>query len=253
MRFFPAVLLLVFCLPLTAHNGDIPLLISDHHADHLDFFLRHGADSSSVLLVLDSHADTTANEDRNLIGNHNWIHPLGPQTIVWISVIRGLHRGDKLLGFYKSIAEWGREVEAFSMSLEELRFMDINLKEREKKLFISVDLDFFYSENQGPDDIPHVLDSLFEFSSSWTVPVVWAFSLSRPWLPNDAYAWTLLEKSLVWLKTRPEFGAPQVTLFINNFFDTSLNARAFRNEGLEIPALREEDMPETVRDLLSAD
>ena len=264
------VLVLFLALPLAAHDWPIPLLISDHHADHLEFFFRLTADAALTMLVLDAHADTTANDNYSLIrryaaggnffraaelaGNHNWIHPLKPQTLIWISRIQGFPRNDKLAGFSASLAQWGTETHAHALNLQELRFWynaaSADADGAAGALFVSVDLDFFYSEDHGPQDIPLVLDALFAFSSRWQGPVAWAFCLSRPWLPNDLYAWALLEESLLWLNSRPEFTAPQVTLFDSPRVDTSLNARAYRREGREIPAVREADMPCHIRELL---
>jgi hypothetical protein len=117
-------------------------------------------------------------------------------------------------------------------------------------LFISVDLDFFYGADHGPEDVPAVLNSLFSFSSRWQGPSVWAICLSRPWLPDDAYAWTLLERSLQWLSSRPEFNVPELTLFNSQRVDTSRTAHAIRAEGRQLPMLRETDAPERVKTLL---
>ncbi|MDR1106016.1 MAG: hypothetical protein LBL44_06640, partial [Treponema sp.] len=38
----------------------IPILISDHHADHAFWFLRNAGNEDTDLLVLDAHADTEA-------------------------------------------------------------------------------------------------------------------------------------------------------------------------------------------------
>ena len=255
MRIFFAASMIFLSLPLAAQQGLIPLLVSDHHADHLEFLLRHGAGLPAALLVVDAHADTGYNEGHSkmrageLAGNHNWIHPLSPVPLVflaWISTMQGAARGDKLEGFYKSTAAWSSGIRAVSISLRELPFLEI----REEKLFISVDLDFFYSEDHRPEDVPGVLDALFSFSNRHQGPVAWAICLSRPWLPGDSYAWTLLEKSLAWLVSRPEFAAPEITLFESRRVDTSWNARAFRAEGRKIPALREADAPAPVMGLI---
>ena len=269
MPFFFAAFFIFLSLPLTAplaaQERTIPLLISDHHADHLEFFFRHGRNTSAAMIVLDAHCDTVANGQYGLIrnlaaagnfsragelaGNHNWIHPLTPAplgTLAWISTIRGYPRSDKLEGFRRSLASWDRGIFAIFLSVEELRFLEII----EQTLFVSVDLDFFYSENHGPQDVFPVLDALFAFSSRRTGAVVWAFCLSRPWLPDDRYAWTLLEQCLSWLNSRREFRAPEITLFSSSRVDTSRTAEAFRAEGREVPALREADTPERIRALI---
>ena len=251
--------------PLSAQEKIIPLLISDHHADHMEFFFRHGTHGSAAMFVLDAHTDTVANGQSVLIrelaaagnfsraeelaGNHNWIHPLAPvplESLVWIGTIRGSLRGDKQAGFYRSIAKWDEHIHAAIVNLEELRFLEIT----GGTLFISVDLDFFYSEDYGPEDVRPVLDALFAFSSRRHGRVVWAICLSRPWLPDDRYAWTLLEKCLYWLRSRREFLPPEITVFDNRRFDTSRTAEAFRAEGREPPVLREADTPENIRSII---
>jgi hypothetical protein len=268
---FSQIYLTVFLLAAMPLAGQekIPLLISEHHADHMEFFfrhgLRHGEKASAAMIVLDAHSDTVANEQAGLIrnlaargnfsrageltGNHEWIHPLVPaplKTLVWISTIRGPPRGDKLRGFFNSISKWDEKIRTVYSSVEELRFLESG----EEVLFISVDLDFFYSENHAPQDLPSVLDSLFSFASRRNVPVVWAICLSRPWLPDDAYAWTLLDWCLQWLSARPEFNAPELTLFNSRRVDSSRTAQAIRAEGREVPMLRETNAPARVKTLL---
>jgi len=218
-----------------------------------------------MMIVLDAHADTVKNEQSDLIsrltviqdfsrigelaGNHDWIHPLASfslRELVWISTIRGYPRSDKLQGFEKSVASWDERVRAYFLNVEELRFREISAD----TLFVSIDLDFFYSEDHTPQDVPAVLDALFAFSSRSPRPAVWAFCVSRPWLPGDDYAWALLEQTLRWLSSRPEFRSPEITIFENRRVDTSRTAQAFRAEGLEMPFLREEDTPDYIRRLI---
>ena len=263
---------LTLSLPLAAQ--DIPVLISEHHADHLGFFFRYGerygvpygsARPSAAMIVLDAHADTVENEQADSIrklaaernfwltvdyaGNHNWIHPLAPVPLVelaWISTIRGHPRADKLQGFYRSIAQWDERVNAYYLTVEELRFREVPAQ----TLFVSVDLDFFYSEDHSPQDVSAVLDALFAFSSRLPCQAVWAFCLSRPWLPSDEYAWTLLEQALRWLNSRPEFRAPAITVFDSRRVDTSRKAQTLRAEGREMPILREADAPAHIKSLI---
>jgi hypothetical protein len=251
-------------LPLAAQER-IPLLLSEHHADHMEFFFRHGMNTSAAMIVLDAHTDTVKNEQSELIrgiaatgnfsrvgelaGNHDWIHPLvsAPvEELAWISTVRGSPRINKRDGFFNSVSTWKEKIRTVILSVEELRFFEVS----GETLFISVDLDFFYSEDYGPEDIPPVLNSLFAFSSRWQGPVVWAICLSRPWLPDDRYAWTLLDRTLQWLHSRPEFNAAEITLFNSRRIDTSRTAQAIRAEGREIPALRETDAPEQIRTLI---
>ena len=262
--------MLFFSLPVSAEssaadNRTIPLLISEHHADHMEFFFRHGAGTSAAMIVLDAHADTVANEESNLIrnlsaagsftragelaGNHNWIHPLAPSplgSLYWISTLRGPPRSGKQYGFLNSVSKWNKKIPAVFLSVDELRFLEIAVD----TLFVSVDLDFFYSENHGPEDVPAILDSLFSISSRRQGPVIWAVCLSRPWLPDDHYAWALLERTLYWLRSHPEFNAPEISLFDDCRTDTSLKAQAYRAEGKEPPFLREKDAPEYIKTLI---
>jgi hypothetical protein len=239
----------------------IPLLISEHHADHMEFFFRHCGNASAAMVVIDAHTDTVVNEQSKLIrsllaagnfskageyaGNHNWIHPLSPvplSSLTWISTINGVPRVNKQEGFFKTTAAWNNAVRFASSSLDKLRFLNIN----GETLFISVDLDFFYSEDHRPEDVPSTLNALFSFSSRWQGSVVWAICLSRPWLPDDHYAWVLLEETLYWLCSRHEFSVPEITLFNSRRIDTSRTAEALRAEGREIPSLREIDVPEHI-------
>jgi hypothetical protein len=264
-QFFLVLFFIFFSLPLSADSG-IPLLICEHHADHMEFFFRYGARTSAGLIVLDAHADTVINEQSDLIkrfaasgnfaragklaGNHNWIHPLTPApvgTVALVSAVRGSPRSDKLRGFLKTTAAWNSAVRAFFLTVEELRFLEMP----EKTLFISIDLDFFNGEDYGPDDIPAVFDVLFSFSSRRQGQVIWAICLSRPWLPDDRCAWLLLDRSLSWLRARrSEFLPPELALFDSRRVDTSRTAQAFRAEGREMPVLHEADAPEYIKSLI---
>ncbi|MDR0316588.1 MAG: hypothetical protein LBH97_06785 [Treponema sp.] len=241
------------------------MLISEHHADHMEFFSRHGKKLPAAMIVLDAHADTVANEHTalirqlfaagsfqqagTLVGNHDWIHPLVPdpvKSLVWINTINGAPRGNRLEGFFKSTSVWNSDIQIIASSIEELRFLDIT----GEMLFISIDLDFFYHRDHGPEDVPAVLNALFSFTSRWQGPVVWAICLSRPWLPDDSYAWTLLERSLQWLSAHPEFSTAEITLFNSRRIDSSRTAQAIRSEGQEPPLLRETDAPTHIKALL---
>jgi hypothetical protein len=122
-------------------------------------------------------------------------------------------------------------------------------------LFVSIDLDFFYSEDYTPADIPPVFNALFDFSMDFAGrghPVFWAVCLSRPWLPDDAYAWELLAQSLAWFLTRPEFAPPEITIFSAYRFDQSRRAESFRMTGVEPPNFyrKENEAPAHVKKLL---
>jgi hypothetical protein len=232
----------------------------------MEFFFRHGKSTSAAMIVFDAHADTVLNEQSGLIrnlaaagnysrageyaGNHNWIHPLSSvplSSLTWISVINGVPRGNKQEGFFRTTSAWNSAVQFVSSSVDGLRFLNI----AGETLFISVDLDFFYSEDHRPEDVPAVLNAIFYFASRWQGSVVWAICLSRPWLPDDHYAWILLEKTLYWLCSRPEFRVPEITLFNSRRIDTSRTAQDFHAQGREIPFLREEDTPFHIKSLIN--
>jgi hypothetical protein len=100
--------------------------------------------------------------------------------------------------------------------------------------------------------VPEVFEKLWEYSSRRKGRVLWAVCLSRAWLPDDRYAWELLEQSLRWLVARAGFEAPDISLFSSRRHDTSRKAEAFRAEGREPPGFyrREDAMPDSVRGLL---
>jgi hypothetical protein len=97
-----------------------------------------------------------------------------------------------------------------------------------------------------------VFDALFDFASRWQGKVIWALALSRPWLPNDEYAWELLRQSLRWFSGKTEFAPPELTLFTVQREDTSAMAQSYRKNGLAPPSFygRETETPEDIRDLL---
>jgi hypothetical protein len=270
--FAPFVLFLCFLHSAGAQSGvvegrkKIPLLISDHHADHALWLVRHVNQDETVLVLLDAHADAEINREGeiireflahgfynsadNLFNDHNWIHPLTPSpvnSLVWISRISGFPGGGRVEGFLRSAGSWDIR-DAASVSVEEIGALPIG----DGKLFVSIDLDFFYNENYTPPDIPYVFDRLWDYSSAWAGEVLWGLCLSRPWLPSDEYAWELLEQSLRWLASRPEFAAPELSLFTVYRYDGSRKAEAFRAEGTEPPGFygREDEAPEAVKRLL---
>ncbi|MDR1931834.1 MAG: hypothetical protein LBQ57_03315 [Spirochaetales bacterium] len=250
-----------------AGQKKIPLLISDHHADHAVWIARQTGKQSAALLVVDAHADTAINNDREtvrafinagnyknadtFIKNHNWIHPLTPaplHSLAWINKISGVPDAARLAGFLKSTAAWNLK-NIKCVNLDEIDSIPVG----DGALFVSIDLDFFYYENYTPRDIPYVFDRLLDYSLKWKGDVFWALCTSLAWLPGVEYAWQLLEQSLMWLIPREEFTRPEVTLFTTNRYDTSRRAESFRMTGTEPPSLylKEAAMPDALRDLFS--
>jgi hypothetical protein len=258
-----------------AAQSKIPLLLSESHADHFNFLFERCGATPVAMIALDAHADTVANDNYDeirrlafngeyekadlLLSNHDWIHPLYPlpvTNITWISKMRGAPNTEKLNGFYKSISRWDA-----SHLRAHLRVMSVEVlslyKLRDETLFVSIDLDFFYSEDHSVDHIPRVLDALFVLSRDYQArgqTVVWAICLSRPWLPSDNYAWTLLETTLHWLakNKREVFEDAVVTLFNKPRFDQTQRAKSLRAQGKPVPDFyhKEAEAPQTVKDLL---
>jgi hypothetical protein len=265
---------LLLCVASATADADsgarnIPILISDHHADHALWLLEQGAGygdavSGAVsLIVIDAHADSSVNEEGvrirdyiqqgyyreadKLFHNHDWIHPLVPRpvdSLVWISRLSGFPDSEKYQGFVRSSAGWNIR-ERRCITMDELD----TVSPGGTTLFVSIDLDFFYNDTATAGDIPFVFDRLLEFSLRWTGKLIWAVCVSRAWLPTIEYAWELLEQSLAWLAGRTEFAPPVVTVFNSTRYDSSRRAAAFRAEGTEAPGLyRQEDkMPERLR------
>jgi hypothetical protein len=250
-----------------AGRGKIPILISDHHADHALWLFRHFGYEDTDLVVLDAHADTETNPDwetihesiargdygnaDSLIKNHNWIHPLtpGPVTsLVWISRISGFPGGERVRGFLSSTRSW--DIKTDYINVDELE----TLPPRDRALFVSIDLDFFYNEDYTPRDIPRVFNRLRDYSLGRKGKILWALCLSRAWLPSDEYAWELLEQSLRWLLPQSGFERPEVSVFTSRRYDTSRKARSFRAEGMEPPGFysRDDAIPGVIKDLFLA-
>jgi hypothetical protein len=216
-------------------------------------------DGGVCMVVLDAHSDTVKNDSPFASGNHNWICPLYPfplKTLVWIHTIAGFPNSNsgKVRGFYFSVSEWGAgdpPLNARALSLDHVS--EIALSAAGQSLFISIDLDFFCTENNTPAGLPYVFDVLFDFASRWRGMVIYALALSRPWLPDDEYAWELLRQSLRWFGGKTEFAPPEITLFTVQREDTSAKARAYREIGLTVPSFygRENEAPDDIRDLFA--
>jgi hypothetical protein len=166
-------------------------------------------------------------------------------SLVWINRITGFPEGERVRGFLSSTGSWN--IKTGYINTDELAALPVT----DKALFVSIDLDFFYSEDYTPRDIPLVFDRLWNYSSLRKGKVLWAICVSRAWLPDDEYAWELLEQSLRWLLTQSAFEAPELSVFTSNRYDTSRKARAFRAEGREPPGfyLRENAAPPVIREL----
>jgi hypothetical protein len=255
--FLPLALVLIFAQarPAFASGGDkIPLLISDHHAEHAPFMLRRlgtGQENRVCMVVIDAHTDT-AKYVAPPAGNHNWISPLYPfplSSLVWIYTASGGSRDVILQFFYSTVSAWGRDARAVRLAeFPHIAFSDTD----GQSLFVSIDLDFFCMENNTPADIPFVFDALFDFTSTWQGKVVWALALSRAWLPDDEYAWELLRQSLRWFCGKSEFAPPETTLFTTQFEDTSAMARSWREKGLPMPSFygKEGETPADIKEML---
>jgi hypothetical protein len=269
-RFRPFAALLLLLLhaaraAVVAEEGPvppkIPILFSDHHADHGLWLLEQAEGEEVSLIVVDAHADTAPNAMGDLVQghiktghygaadfafeNHNWITHLVPSpaaSLVWVSGVSGFPGNDKYAGFIRSTAGWN--IPRRCVTLDELD----GVFPGGGVLFVSIDLDFFYYDGT-PRDIPPVFDRLLDFSLRRGGKIVWAVCVSRAWLPSDEYAWELLEESFAWLDSRAEFAVPVLTLFSGNRRDTSRRAEAFRAEGMEPPGLyqKEAEAPEPLR------
>jgi hypothetical protein len=243
----------------------IPILFSDHHADHAFWLLERAGGEEASLIVVDAHADTASNAMRGLVRprietgdygaadaafeNHNWITPLVPSpaaSLVWVNGVSSFPDSGKYAGFIKSTAGWN--IPRRCVTLNELGAVSPG----GGVLFVSIDLDFFYYDDT-PRDIPFVFDRLLDFSLRRGGKILWAVCVSRAWLPSDEYAWELLEESLAWLASRTEFDIPVLTLFTGNRRDTSRRAEAARAQGTEPPGLyqKEAEAPERLRRLLA--
>ncbi|GHV87992.1 hypothetical protein AGMMS50267_03520 [Spirochaetia bacterium] len=271
--------------------GSIPLLISDHHADHATFLLRRLAfeTKSAAMILVDAHPDTALNKNREriflafaagefmgpdtpegdaLFQNHNWIDPLFMPSLfgslVWINRLADTPDSGKMRGFLSSTAGWGSsDYPKFTRAITLNRLRDFEFPGDSDRtwdsrgrgmLVISIDLDFFYLDNYTQEDIPFVFDTLFEYSSRWNGDVIWAVCLSRAWLPSDDYAWELLRQSLRWFSGKPAFAPPALTLFTKNRKGGSMKERAFNEMGREAPTFfgKENEMPEDIRKLFGA-
>ncbi|GMO16692.1 MAG: hypothetical protein Pg6A_02780 [Termitinemataceae bacterium] len=244
-----------------ANVEKIPLLISDHHAEHAPFILRYTGtepDNRVCMIVIDAHTDTI----RNIFppaGNHDWISTLYPfplETLIWIYSTAGFttSNSSKARSFYSSIYTWdagGSLINARAISLDNLSNIDFSATTGQT-LFISIDLDFFCMGNSTPADIPFVFDVLFDFTSRRQGKAVWALALSRAWLPDDKYAWELLRQSLRWFCGKTSFTPPELHLFTTQFEDTSRLARALRAKKLPMPSFygKENKMPNDIRKML---
>jgi hypothetical protein len=261
-------------VPGKAYAGTerIPVLISDHHADHGLWLLRHSGGEDAVLVVADAHADTVFNPEGaafqtlfaqgeaaaadSLLKNHNWIHPLCPEpvhSLAWIYSVSGSGDNERLKGFWANMARWSaaRAVPVkgvLCINAEETGLIPII----PGPLFVSIDLDLFYTREHGVSDIPAVFNRLLDLSQSWPGPVYWALCVSRAWLPTDEYAWALLEQSLLWMREQGIFEITELTLFTSSRYDTSRTARDFRAAGREPPGLyrRENGAPQSLKNLL---
>jgi hypothetical protein len=245
-----------------AEGEKVPLLISDHHADHGPFMLRYFGtepENRACMVVLDAHTDTVKNVSPPL-GNHDWISSLYPfplKTLVWIHAMAGFPgpNSGRVRGFYSSVSRWGAGIpplNARAVSLGDISHISLSAAAGQS-LFVSIDLDFFSMENNTPADIPYVFDALFDFSSQWQGKVIWALALSRPWLPDDGYAWELLRQSLLWFSAKTCFTPPELTLFTAQFEDSSAMARAYREKRLAVPSFygRENEIPDDIRELFA--
>jgi hypothetical protein len=264
--------LLVFFSPrIAAQDGQekIPLLISDHHADHAPWLLERARGDKTRLVLVDAHTDSARSANAHsikaliasgdyqaaspLFNNHDWIHPLASsplESFTWIYGMAGYPVSSKIRGFMESTASWG--IKADSLSLTEFLAARQNGRVGARDdaiLFVSIDLDFFYQEDYSPRALPFVFDSLLEYSLLSKQKVLWAVCLSYAWLPSQ-YAMELLQAALEWFLSKDAFSAPAVTLFSAQRRDTSAAAEAYRAEGKEPPALTRGALPSAVMELL---
>jgi hypothetical protein len=242
-----AGLMLVFAWSRGAdcESRELPVYICDNHGEFY-FHLRDIDPAFAYHLVnIDAHPDSIPLQD-GIIQCFNWIHGLTPRPISGLTWVPGISDLDRtpydVRHFLEVTRAWFPDGESGIVPLEKLtadRF-------REKRVVVSVDLDFFRKPEAYLQDMHAVFSFAFQIENLDRI----AIAISRPYLSDDAAAFRLLSLAFAEIFGSPRVGRIRFEPFLTLTPDTSNKARALRAQGLEVPYFDITKAPEDFRNLL---
>jgi poly-gamma-glutamate capsule biosynthesis protein CapA/YwtB (metallophosphatase superfamily) len=264
-----ALVCLLVCGGVNSFAADsLPVFLSDNHAETFGWIARAvDVDRAHTLVLVDAHPDATcvAHSDelrdglRRVVGEKeravqiedwrttgriqafNWIEPLMPrplERVIWVAAPvlsvggrqslqdRACGEIDGRMGFeLRSAGSFARRWKTRDMA-------DLKIwKPGGGRVILAVDLDFFADMAEGKREAA--------FEEIWTTAMDWpglagvAFSVSRPWLKDDAQADSLVRMALDAVR-RTRGTRVELDVSIDDRPDDSLKGGGLRKRGKHI-------------------
>ena len=253
--------LLFFCglLFITQLNNcepqELKVYIEDSHSGHfyylaeeLDFSLSYHLinfdahpdndylrDYFDIRLLLKDNSDKRKLLERlredGAVQCYNWIHGLTPNPISSITWVPQMNFFNDLYyeinHFMVVTEEWLSTGNAYVVDFD---FLDSKLY-ADKKIIVSIDLDFFCQSIEPIQDIKSVLEFVLELDNLEIITI----AISRPYLPSDSFTFKVLYEVLRELFDSSAIGSIYFEPFLKQVNDTSRKASFFKAYGKEVP------------------
>ena len=222
-RFVKLLALAIAFAPLARAGQELPVFISDNHAETAGWITRNfDLDDPHVLVLVDAHSDASAVERSEEIREElrrvpsenvragrmenwrktgriqafNWIEPLMPRPldhVLWLadSSLDEKERAAKTIEATE-LLDGRLEVEPRSAGSFEGRWQTCDLKGYNewlpggRKIILAIDLDFF--AGMKPKEREANFEAIWERAMDWPGLAGVAFAISRPWLTDPAEA-----------------------------------------------------------------
>jgi hypothetical protein len=241
-----AILLLVQILmwfsgpPGFAQTRNVSVYIEDNHGGSF-YHLQRALDPDAHyrLVNIDAHPDLVAVNnyplvrfmagdpamaERGFIQCYNWIHALTPRPVDAVTWIYSMTAAEQPAYDVRQVSRVVRESYQ-GVSIDMLPF-DAWMKRGfdGEPVIVSVDLDFFCASRNPAADLATVLDGILSDPEIERLTV----AVSRPYLPDDKFAFLMLQALFAELLTRTEIGEIRFEPYSRYPVDSSKRAQEYR-------------------------
>ena len=262
LRYMATTLLFLGAGTALADAGSVGAFVSDNHGSHF-FYLARVLDPSSSyhLLLFDAHSDTAPVEDYPAVRRmffrregdptgrvqcYNWIHGLTPAPIsgmTWIPSYSSAQIAQRVSGpFKRTVAGWFRQGSAAVLPFYRLA----DFMPTEKKIIVSIDLDFFVSSRRPERDLKEIFLFLGKLDNVAFITI----AISRPYLPDDEFACRMLEAALAALLELQDVGEIEFHPFSGMSKDRSRRAARITASGFSVPRFTLHQAPRSLKNLI---
>jgi len=241
---------IIYCAP-----KKIKVYVEDSHSGHF-YYLAEELDFSSFYHLINFDTPPDDNflkyfsdirlllkdtiDNRNVLEHlrsdgaiqcYNWIHGLTPSPINGITWVPRMTFFNELQydisHFLEATGEWFSNGRTYVVNFD---YLD-NERYADKKIIVSIDLDFFCQSIEPIQDIK----SIFSFIMNLDNLEIITIAISRPYLLNDSFTFKVLYEVLRELLDSSAIEQIRFEPFLKQVNDTSWKASSLKTSGIEVP------------------